>query len=73
MEDRALEYLMNRFRLMSPIPKSEFEQRTGLSRDVLIQGMNAAKEKLLLTESVDHWELTTKGKLFVNELLSQFC
>lgn len=73
MEDRALEYLMNRFRLMSPIPKSEFEQRTGLSKDVLIQGMNAAKEKLLLTESVNHWELTTKGKLFVNELLSQFC
>jgi oxygen-independent coproporphyrinogen-3 oxidase len=73
MEDRALEYLMNRFRLMSPIPKTEFEQRTGLSRDVLITGINSAKEKLLLTESVDHWELTPKGKLFVNELLSQFC
>ncbi|MFT5705682.1 MAG: putative oxygen-independent coproporphyrinogen III oxidase [Shewanella sp.] len=72
-EDRALEYLMNRFRLMSPIPKTEFEQRTGLSRDVLIAGIKTAKEKLLLTESVDHWELTTKGKLFVNELLSQFC
>ncbi|MEC4728231.1 radical SAM family heme chaperone HemW [Shewanella sp. D64] len=73
MEDRALEYLMNRFRLMSPIPKTEFEQRTGLSRDVLIPGINASKKKLLLTESVDHWELTAKGKLFVNELLSQFC
>ena len=72
-KDRALEYLMNRFRLMSPIPKKEFEQRTGLSRDVLIPGIKAAKEKHLITENNEFWELTTKGKLFVNELLSQFC
>jgi len=72
-EERALEYLMNRFRLISPIPKSEFEQRTGLSRTVIKEGIAKAKAKSLLTENEECWELTLKGQLFVNELLSQFC
>ncbi len=72
-EERALEYLMNRFRLISPIPKSEFEQRTGLSRTVIKEGIAKAKAKSLLTENEEYWELTSKGQLFVNELLSQFC
>ncbi|WP_394146784.1 radical SAM family heme chaperone HemW [Shewanella atlantica] len=72
-DERALEYLMNRFRLISPIPKCEFEQRTGLSRTVLEEGIAKAKAKSLLTESEEYWELTPKGQMFVNELLSQFC
>lgn len=73
IEDRALEYLMNRLRLMSAIPKQEFEQTTGLNADTLTQGMNEAAEKGLVTISSDHWQLTAKGQLFVNELLSLFC
>ena len=72
-EDRALEYLMNRLRLMSAIPKQEFEQRTGLSRAVLNEGMDKAAQKGLINISDNHWTLTPKGHLFVNELLSQFC
>ncbi|ABV35837.1 Coproporphyrinogen dehydrogenase [Shewanella sediminis HAW-EB3] len=72
-DERALEYLMNRFRLISPIPKSEFEQRTGLSRTVIEEGIAKAKAKSLLIENEEYWELTSKGQLFVNELLSQFC
>ncbi|RTR39111.1 radical SAM family heme chaperone HemW [Shewanella canadensis] len=72
-DERALEYLMNRFRLISPIPKSEFEQRTGLSRTVIKEGIAKAKAKSLLVENEEYWELTSKGQLFVNELLSQFC
>ena len=71
--ERPLEYLMNRFRLMSAIPKAEFEQRTGLSHRVIAQGIEKAKNKTLLIENETHWELTAKGKMFVNELLSQFC
>ncbi|MGS0824673.1 radical SAM family heme chaperone HemW [Shewanella sp. 0m-8] len=71
-EDRALEYLMNRLRLMSPIPKVQFEQRTGLSRDTISDGIKQACAKGLMTESDEHWQLTSKGHLFVNELLSQF-
>ncbi|MEI6859997.1 MAG: radical SAM family heme chaperone HemW [Shewanella sp.] len=72
-DERPLEYLMNRFRLMSAIPKAEFEQRTGLSHRVIAQGIKKAKNKTLLIENETHWQLTAKGKMFVNELLSQFC
>lgn len=72
-DERAIEYLMNRFRLISPIPKSEFEQRTGLSRTVIKEGIAKAKAKSLITENEEYWELTSKGQMFVNELLSQFC
>ncbi|WP_108944252.1 radical SAM family heme chaperone HemW [Shewanella halifaxensis] len=72
LEDRPLEYLMNRLRLMSPIPKLEFEQRTGLKRDTISEGIKQACTKGLMTDSDEHWQLTSKGQLFVNELLSQF-
>ncbi|EGM71308.1 radical SAM family heme chaperone HemW [Shewanella sp. HN-41] len=72
-EDRALEYLMNRLRLMTPIPKQEFELRTGQHRDTLAEGMEKAKQRGLLTESTEHWQLTSKGHMFVNDLLTQFC
>ncbi|QSX41736.1 radical SAM family heme chaperone HemW [Shewanella cyperi] len=71
-EDRPLEYLMNRLRLMAPMAKEEFEQRTGLSRQVLTEGMIKAAERGLITESDSHWTLTSKGQMFVNDLLSQF-
>ncbi|MCH1931544.1 radical SAM family heme chaperone HemW [Shewanella sp. A25] len=72
-EDRALEYLMNRLRLMTPIPKQEFEQRTGLHRDTLTEGMEKGKQRGLVTETDEHWQLTSKGHMFVNDLLTQFC
>ncbi|MCL1051290.1 radical SAM family heme chaperone HemW [Shewanella abyssi] len=71
-EDRPLEYLMNRLRLMTPIPKVEFEQRTGLDRKVLTAGVELACAKGLMTQSSEHWQLTPKGHMFVNDLLSQF-
>lgn len=71
-EDRPLEYLMNRLRLMSPIPKSEFEARTGISADTIAGGMQSAAERGLIEISDSHWTLTPKGHMFVNDLLSQF-
>ena len=71
-EERPLEYLMNRLRLMTPIPKEEFEQRTGLERSVISQGIEQACAKGLMTESQEYWQLTAKGHMFVNDLLSQF-
>ncbi|QYJ85226.1 radical SAM family heme chaperone HemW [Shewanella mesophila] len=72
-EDRPLEYLMNRLRLMSPIPKLEFEERTGLASTLLDKGMLQAQQKGLLVVEDEHWRLTPKGNMFVNEILSQFC
>ena len=71
-EDRALEYLMNRLRLMTPIPKAEFEARTGQSAAVVKDGMVKSINRGLLTETDTHWQLTSKGHMFVNDLLSQF-
>ncbi len=72
-EDRALEYLMNRLRLMSPIPKSEFEIRTGLNSATIEQGMQKAADRGLIIIEQQHWRLTPKGNMFVNEILAQFC
>ncbi|MCE9678039.1 radical SAM family heme chaperone HemW [Shewanella sp. AS1] len=72
-DERALEYLMNRLRLMSPIPKTEFEQRTGLPSSSLEHGMALAADKGLVVIHHDAWQLTPKGNMFVNEILAQFC
>lgn len=72
-EDRPLEFLMNRLRLMSPISKYEFEQRTGLNSLVIEQGMRQAEDKKLICMDDKYWNLTEKGQLFINELLSIFC
>ncbi|MGZ9897650.1 radical SAM family heme chaperone HemW [Shewanella gaetbuli] len=71
-EDRPLEYLMNRLRLMTPIAKTEFEARTGKSASVVKAGMDKSIQRGLLTETDTHWKLTPKGHMFVNDLLSQF-
>ncbi|WP_025819870.1 radical SAM family heme chaperone HemW [Shewanella marina] len=73
VEDRPLEYLMNRFRLMTAIPKSEFEQRTGASLSTVAAGVEQGIKLGLMTETQSHWQLTDKGHMFVNELLSHFC
>ncbi|NKF50040.1 radical SAM family heme chaperone HemW [Shewanella sp. WXL01] len=71
-DELAIEYLMNRLRLIEPILKSEFEQRTGLAANSLDEGMKQAKERGLIEETEHHWQLTAKGQMFVNEVLSLF-
>ncbi|MBB1269265.1 radical SAM family heme chaperone HemW [Shewanella sp. SR44-3] len=71
-EDMGLEYLMNRLRLMTAIPKVEFEQRTGLTHTSLDAGMAKAQARGLITQDETHWQLTSKGHMFVNDILSQF-
>lgn len=72
-DDLPLEYLMNRLRLMVPIPKAEFESRTGLAASLLDEGMQRGIDKGLVIAHPDSWELTEKGHFFVNELLGEFC
>lgn len=72
-DELPLEYLMNRLRLMVPIPKAEFEARTGLSATLLDDGMQRGADKGLVIVHSDTWELTEKGHYFVNELLGEFC
>ena len=63
---------MNRFRLLEPLPKTEFERFTGLTRSSVQNQMNQAIQQQYLVENTDYWQITEHGKLFLNELLAQF-
>ena len=70
-EDRDLEFFMNALRLYQGTPFSLFEQRTGLSiehcRAKMAKGIEAG-----LLEDGPQIKTTTKGQLFLNELLEKF-
>ncbi|MGR5179249.1 radical SAM family heme chaperone HemW [Vibrio parahaemolyticus] len=71
-QDRPFEFFMNRFRLLEACPRIEFAQRTGLSEAVITDKLNWAKEKGYIHESDVEWQLTDKGRLFLNDLLEGF-
>lgn len=71
-EDRPFEFFMNRFRLMEACPKQDFLDTTGLSFESIQETIYWAKEKQYLSESDTHWQITEKGKLFLNDLLEAF-
>ncbi|MGX2967816.1 radical SAM family heme chaperone HemW [Ursidibacter sp. B-7004-1] len=70
--DRPFEFFMNRFRLLEPTPKSEFEAYTGLNVAEVATTMQWALDKNYLVETADTWQITQQGKLFLNELLEGF-
>ena len=64
------EFFMNRFRLLEPCPKSDYEDFTGMPLD------NATKHNLetaitrgLLVESSNEWQVTPLGRRYLNTLL----
>ncbi|MBN6066660.1 radical SAM family heme chaperone HemW [Aggregatibacter actinomycetemcomitans] len=71
-EDRPFEFFMNRFRLLEPVPKSDFEQLTGLSLNAVANDILWAQEQKFITETDRTWQITEHGKLFLNELLERF-
>ncbi|QOF68075.1 radical SAM family heme chaperone HemW [Actinobacillus sp. GY-402] len=70
--DRTFEFFMNRFRLLEPVSKTEFEQFTGLSQNAVKNDIVWAAEQNYLTETARSWQITEHGKLFLNELLARF-
>lgn len=70
--DRPFEFFMNRFRLLEPVPKVEFTSLTGLDLSVITKPIHWAKTKQYIQESDSSWQITQKGKLFLNELLTEF-
>jgi oxygen-independent coproporphyrinogen-3 oxidase len=79
--------MMNRLRLLSTFRLSEFKKRTGLSSDLLLPGLNEAKNKGLLSVETpkedpeqatknktqeDLWKVTTLGHRYLNDLLEIF-
>ena len=71
-EDRPFEFFMNRFRLLEACPKQDFPDRTGLDLSVIQPTIQQALELGYLAETDTHWQVTEKGKLFLNDLLEMF-
>jgi oxygen-independent coproporphyrinogen-III oxidase-like protein HI_0463 len=70
--DRAFEFFMNRFRLLEAVPKQEFEHYTGLSQSAVKNQIDFAIQQNYIVETLDSWQITEHGKLFLNELLALF-
>lgn len=70
--DRAFEFFMNRFRLLEPVPKQEFERLTGLPQSAVKNQIDIAIQEGYLVENAQYWQITERGKLFLNELLALF-
>ncbi len=66
------EFFMNRFRLLEPAPRDEFAIYTGLDESTIRPQLDEAIAKEYLLETQQHWQITEKGKLFLNSLLELF-
>ncbi len=71
-EDRPFEFFMNRFRLIEACPKQDFIDTTGLPLSAVQDTINWALQIGYLSETDTHWQVTEKGKLFLNDLLEAF-
>jgi oxygen-independent coproporphyrinogen-3 oxidase len=63
---------MNRFRLLEAAPREEFSLYTGQEESVIRAQLDEAIGKEYLVETQTHWQITRKGKLFLNSLLELF-
>ncbi|TDB48656.1 radical SAM family heme chaperone HemW [Photorhabdus khanii] len=71
-EDRPFEFFMNRFRLLEAMPKQDFSDFTGLSESSIRNQIDQALAAGYLSETTTYWQITQKGKLFLNSLLELF-
>jgi oxygen-independent coproporphyrinogen-3 oxidase len=68
------EYFLNRLRLLAPCPKAEYPQLTGYHLpDAVINSLDTASENGLLLQDAQSWQLTEKGKRYLNSLLETLC
>ncbi|BDY03550.1 coproporphyrinogen III oxidase [Ferrimonas sp. YFM] len=71
-EDFALEYYMNRLRLMESMPVAELTQRTPLTLAQVRPLLEQARERGLIHLDDETMGLTEQGHRYLNELLAMF-
>jgi oxygen-independent coproporphyrinogen-3 oxidase len=64
--------MLNALRLVEGVPAEMFDERTGLSRSLILRKLEAARGKGLLEEDARRIRPTRRGRLFLNELLQLF-
>ncbi|MEC4256608.1 YggW family oxidoreductase, partial [Escherichia coli] len=70
--EKPFEFFMNRFRLLEAAPRHEFSLYTGLAEEVIRPQIDAAIAAGYVIETEEHWQISEKGKLFLNSLLELF-
>lgn len=70
--DKPFEFFMNRFRLLEAAPRAEYPLYTGLDESSIRPQIDRALSEGYLTETTESWQVTEKGKLFLNSLLELF-
>ncbi len=70
--ERPFEFFMNRFRLLEACPKQAFCDTTGLTLADIKTPITEAIQSGYLMDNQDHWQITEKGRLFLNDLLALF-
>lgn len=69
-DDQVFEFFMNRFRLVEPCPKQDFYDFTRATLDnEQIAALAKASDQGLLLESSKSWQVTAKGRRYLNSLL----
>jgi len=72
-EDRLFEFMLNASRLTDAFSEGLFMARTGLTADSLRKRLEPSVEKGLIADSGgDSWQVTTHGRLFLNDLQAEF-
>lgn len=71
-KEKPFEFFMNRFRLLEAAPREEFARYTGLNERAIRPQIDQALAEGYLTETAESWQVTEKGKLFLNSLLELF-
>lgn len=68
----AFEFFINRFRLLEPCPKADFTALTKLPLQSIHTQIQHAINQDFLIDLGSHWQVNSKGRLFLNDLLSCF-
>ena len=72
-DDIPFEFFMNRFRLLEPCPIDDYTALTGVSMtDGVKAALDDAAQKGLLDITPKQWQVTAKGRRYLNTLLSNF-
>lgn len=71
-EQIRMEYMMNHLRLNEPLSLVHFEERTGLSKHTLDEGIQQATQNAWMNTCDQHIKLTPQGRQYLNDCILLF-
>lgn len=71
-DDLIFEFMLNATRLEAPIPYTLFKERTYLEPSLLHHKLQEAEQKGLITCASTHWQVTSLGRRYANDLQELF-